>query len=841
MSETDRHKTPRLYHSGAKKRKETKQRSEKEAEVVSKTRKVTEFMTPVPHSDSHPSTSSVTELEDAVSEVNTEEQIETSTDISDSADKVGVIDISTTDVGLWPDKPTRELIDRWAVRGSAELQNLNDDLFAQKSVRVHACNESSARICTSQMFYRRSKNGEIVDRSWLCFSPSEGTVYCYVCKLMSTSSSRLTRGGYSDWYHVSSRLRDHEQSKSHVEATLALVRRAQELGRIQCDLAKQMTEEVKYWRSVLKRVVSVITFISERGLAFRGTNEILGSRVNGNYLGILELLAQYDDFLGQHLRQHGGRGRGCVSYLSSTICAEVVSLMSDRVLHEIVSRIKVSKYYSVSLDSSPDESHVDQLTVVFRYMEHTSPVERFVTFMPNRGHKAADMFSALNEFLQSHGIDINDCRGQSYDNASSMSGKYNGLQALVLQKNPHALWVPCAGHSLNLVGKTAAESCTSAVSFFDFLQQLYVFFTASTHRYDVLTSKLRSADKVLYVPKKLSETRWSCRADATRALACGFGQIKEALSAIADDEDEKVTVRTQADGLYERMSTLEVGLYSVFWNDILERFNATSKSLQDPKLDINATIELLESLQRFILSKRDCFDGYEKQGSDVSGTSEYARSHNRARCRRRNVRLTPLDYGQTPEVELSPSDRFRTQSFLPVIDQLHQALTQRIKAYDTVSQRFGFLGKLNTMNDEEIQSAATDLVATYSDDLDDCLGNELVQFAELSKSNVVDDEGTSVGAEHLLYKTLVDKRLQSTFPNVEIVLRMYLVLMSTNCSSERSFSKMKLIKNRLRTSMTSEKLSDLALLSTESDLLREIQFDSFVDDFANRKARKVHI
>jgi len=846
MSETDRHKKARLYCSGAQKRKVAKQRSQKETEALSKTRKLTDFMTQpqLKQSDSLPvpstSTSSVSVLTEAVRDVNTEEQIETSsTDVhvSDSTEEVDEID--TTDVALWPDKPTQELIHRWAVRGSGELQNLNDNLFKQKSVRVQVSTESdsSTRICTSHMFHRRSKNGEIVNRSWLCFSPSEGTVYCYVCKLMSAPSSQLTHGGYSDWRHASSRLAEHEQSKSHVEATFAVVRRAQELGRIDCDLAKQMTEEVKYWRSVLKRVVSVITFISERGLAFRGTNEILGKRDNGNYLGILELLAQYDDFLAQHLREHGGRGSGHISYLSSTICEELISQMSDRVLQEIVSRIKVSKYYSISLDSSPDEGHIDQLTVVFRYMENASPVERFVTFMPNRGHKALDMFNALNEFLQSHDIDISDCRGQSYDNASSMSGKYNGLQAVIRQKNPHALWVPCAGHSLNLVGKTAAESCTSAVSFFDFLQQVYVFFTASTRRYDVLIKKLQSAEKALYVPKKLSETRWSCRADATRALACGFGKIKEALSAIGDDEDEKVTVRTQADALHERMSTLEVGLYAVFWNDVLGRFNATSKTLQDPKLDINAAIALLKSLQHFILSKRDSFDEYEQQGSDMSGTSEYAQSYNRAR--RRSVRQSPLDYGQTPEVELSPSDRFRTQSFLPVIDQLDQSLTQRIAAYDAVSRRFGFLGKLNIMTAAEIQSAATDLVATYSDDLEDCLGNELVQFAELS--NVVEDEGKDLGAEHLLYTTLVDKRLQSTFPNVEIALRMYLVLMSTNCTSERTFSKMKLIKNRLRATMTSDRLSDLALLSIESDVLREIQFDDILNDFATRKARKVHI
>ena len=86
--------------------------------------------------------------------------------------------------------------------------------------------------------------------------------------------------------------------------------------------------------------------------------------------------------------------------------------MGKRVLDEIVSRMKRSRYYSVTLDSTPEEGHVDQLTLVFRFMENTTPVERFVTFMPNQGHKA-EMFDGLMKFLDTHGIDIKHCRGQS--------------------------------------------------------------------------------------------------------------------------------------------------------------------------------------------------------------------------------------------------------------------------------------------------------------------------------------------------------------------------------------------------------------------------------------------
>ena len=101
------------------------------------------------------------------------------------------------------------------------------------------------------------------------------------------------------------------------------------------------------------------------------------------------------------------------------------------------------------------------------------------------------MESFLLDQVNTHKIKIEDCRGQSYDNASNMSGQYNGLQAKIKQKNPLAEYVPCAGHSLNLVGSSAAEACPASLDLFSFLQSIYNFFSASTHRWDVLKSHLK--------------------------------------------------------------------------------------------------------------------------------------------------------------------------------------------------------------------------------------------------------------------------------------------------------------------------------------------------------------
>ena len=218
----------------------------------------------------------------------------------------------------------------------------------------------------------------------------------------------------------------------------------------------------------------------------------------------------------------------------------------------------------------------------------------------------------------------------------------------------------------------------------------------------------------------------------------------------------------------------------------------------------------------------------------MSGTDEYIK----ARERYQSVRLTPLDYGGSGEARLTASEKFRVQNFLPVIDQYQTSLNQRLKAYENTCSLFGFLRKLDSLKCNEIEAAARKLVDEYKDDLDPALSGELVQFTAFFTEFLL-EEDDNIGREHFLYKLLLKKQVVDTFPNVEIMLRMYLVLMITNCSGERSFSKMKFIKNRLRTTMTHDRLSFLTLMSTEYDILREIDFNQLIQDFAKMKSRKV--
>ena len=273
------------------------------------------------------------------------------------------------------------------------------------------------------------------------------------------------------------------------------------------------------------------------------------------------------------------------------------------------------------MDSTPDIANVDQLTIIFRYVLPDGPVERFVKFMPTRGHTGHQLADIILEFIEDNGISLKDLRGQSYDNAANMSGKYKGMQAIIKERNHQAEYIPCVAHSLNLVGKCVAECCQSAVRFFMFVQGLYVFFSASTHRWNLLVDAL----KPLQCPtiKPLSDTRWEARYDALHALRKGYQAVLQVLKAISDDNDETYQTKETARGFVSSMKKLETGILLEVWSCIMERFHKTNQALQDSKMTLNKATNLLQGLQNFIQLLRPQFQTFEGKGQALSGCHHY--------------------------------------------------------------------------------------------------------------------------------------------------------------------------------------------------------------------------
>ena len=128
-------------------------------------------------------------------------------------------------------------------------------------------------------------------------------------------------------------------SHEHCESKIAAMALGSARGRIDAQLVEACDSERQYWSNDLSRIVAVVKFLADRGVPFRGHDEIIGSPTNDNYLGVLELISQFDPFLAQHIERQGARGRAKISYLSSTICDEFIMIMGQDVLKRIVCQI----------------------------------------------------------------------------------------------------------------------------------------------------------------------------------------------------------------------------------------------------------------------------------------------------------------------------------------------------------------------------------------------------------------------------------------------------------------------------------------------------------------------
>ena len=114
------------------------------------------------------------------------------------------------DPGSWPEEineKTRSLI---VHGGPVQIQNFD---FPKNS---------SGRKFTTNNYYSKLKNGNLVLRDWLVYSKLKNSVFCFPCKLFGTWNIQLTnKFGNNDWRNLSKVLKEHESSLDHKNNVLA--------------------------------------------------------------------------------------------------------------------------------------------------------------------------------------------------------------------------------------------------------------------------------------------------------------------------------------------------------------------------------------------------------------------------------------------------------------------------------------------------------------------------------------------------------------------------------------------------------------------------------------------
>ena len=91
-----------------------------------------------------------------------------------------------------------------------------------------------------------------------------------------------------------------------------------------------------------------------------------------------------------------------------TTCEELIQLMAQKIHALIVNEVKFSGYFGLSVNSTPDLSHIDQVLYI-RYLKDG----HFLTFLEMKTHTSEEMANQVLQYLyEVCKLNFSKCRDQ---------------------------------------------------------------------------------------------------------------------------------------------------------------------------------------------------------------------------------------------------------------------------------------------------------------------------------------------------------------------------------------------------------------------------------------------
>ncbi|XP_058740955.1 uncharacterized protein LOC131613289 [Vicia villosa] len=636
--------------------------------------------------------------------------------------------------------------------------NLRDLLVEKGPIKVTDIDfpkDESTRHFSSSFYIQKLSNGENRERRWLIYSQDLNKVFCFCCKLFNSlsSTSKLASDGICDWKNMGNTLRSHEMSKEHIvnmNSWIDLEMRLLKNKTIDTHVQDQINRDREHWRNVLLRIIAVVKTLGKNNLAFRGTNEKIYQEHNGNFLSLIEMIAEFDPIMQEHIR-----------------------------------RIKNNEIHNHYLGHRIQNELINISSTSIQIVEH------FVKFLIVNDTTGKGIFDAIVNEINTIGIDISNLRGQGYDNGSNMKGKHQGVQKRFLDINPRSFYTPCGCHSLNLVICDMASCCPKATSFFGVLQRIYTLFSSSTKRWKILQDQIPNLTL-----KSLSQTRWESRIESVRALRFQTSQVRDALLKLSEMTDEaKIKSEAECLATYE-LENFEFLLGMTIWYEILFAVNSVSKNMQSNDMCIDVAIDQLKGLVSFFEKYRE--NGFENA---LISTKEIAIEMNiepKFREKRIIRRKKQFDEIIDNEVIKSPEESFKTDYFLYIIDQAITSFQSRFEQFKIYYDIFGFLFSIKILKSigiENLKENCFNLEKSLKHNAEsDIDGLDLFMELKVLREIIQVENDTPIDILNYI------KRLDS-FPNAYIAYRIMLTIPITVASAERTIQE----SNNLKTM----KLQDL--------------------------------
>ncbi|XP_064078550.1 uncharacterized protein LOC135195979 [Macrobrachium nipponense] len=192
-----------------------------------------------------------------------------------------------------------------------------------------------------------------------------------------------------------------------------------------------------------------------------------------------------------------------------------------------------------------------------------------------------------------------------------------------------------------------------------------------------------------------------------------------------------------------------------------------------------------------------------------------------AALKQKRLRTTKRQFSyEAPDEPITDALKKMEFSFFNVVvDMAIESLREKTGMMSDVAKKFSVLINFSDLTSSELEKQAKDLCNTLtSGDHFDLNYDELIVEMQSFPKQWPKQNMTTLD----LLVFLEEKGLKEIYPNMWVALRIAVTTPVTVASAERSFSKLKLIKTYLRSTMTQERLNGLAIISINREISKQI-------------------
>ncbi|XP_028342288.1 zinc finger MYM-type protein 1 isoform X4 [Physeter macrocephalus] len=482
--------------------------------------------------------------------------------------------------------------------------------------------------------------------------------------------------------------------------------------------------------------------------------------------------------------------------------------------HTAGSSIEVQKDHVSNQDATNSMKSM-KISDGLRHPKFTSKVQKVKDVEEMTG---TNLHRSIKTYLQQIGVDLDKIRGQAYDSTSNWRGKFNKIAAEFKKEEPRALYLHCYAHFLDLA---VIRFCKEVKELRSALNTLSSLFNTIHGEMSVNFQNIYKLSQNKTCKKPTSQSCWTVHDRTLLSVIEGLPEVIETLEVLSS-HSSNTSLADELSDLLALVSKFEFIFCLKFLYRVLSVTGILSKELQSDTIDIFSLSSKIEAILECLSSERNdiyfktIWDGAEEVCQKI--TCKGFEVERPSFQKRRKIQKT-IDPSNSDSMffPTSTEEQYKINIYYQGLDTILQNLKLCFSEFDYCKMK-QISELLLKWNEPLNETTAKDVQEFYKLDAD--IIPELRFYRQYAKLNFVLDYDCISFSN--LGHLFIQHGLHNNIPSISMLLYIALSWPVTSASAENSFSTLSRLKTYLCHTRGQEKLSGLALMAVEQELVNKL-------------------